>query len=233
MSKLYVAGDSFATLSKIQPMGISWSELLAKELNFDLINISKVGASNESICIQLDYIVEKISKNDRVVCFLTDSFRKTLAFSDKDLSNKHLLAYHSLHEDQNHIGDLEFQNEFYIESYTHLNCKKSKDAEFYFKSFYNYTYQKWLDVNLITGVVAKLKSITDNFLICSGGFDDSVYIDEPYCVTHNTFLINEKNFLNLSSSKILKMANDPNTCNHITLLGHQKIFRLLLNSVAG
>jgi hypothetical protein len=231
MSKLYIAGDSFATLSKTQPLGVSWSELLAKELNLELVNVSRVGASNESICIQLDYITERVLKDDLVVCLLTDSFRKTLPSSYKDLTKNHLLQYHSLHEDQNYIGDIVFQDEIYIEPYTHLNCTKSKDAEFYFKTFYNHTYQKWLEVNLITGMLAKLKSATDSFILCSGGFDDKIYSDNIYPVTNTTFLIEEKNFLHLSSSKILKLHSDAESCNHMSVLGHQTVFRLILKNL--
>ncbi len=231
MAKLYIAGDSFATLSKNQPIGSSWSELLAKELNFELINISKSGASNESICIQLDYIAECIEQNDKVVCFLTDSYRKTLPHSDKDLSTKHLLEFHSLHKNQNYTGDVKFQDECFIESYTHLNCRRSNNAKFYFKTFYNYTHQKWLDITLITGVLSKLKSVTDNFLIVSGGFDDAVYKDNEYIVTNNTFHIVDKNFLKLSSSTILKQSHERNSSNHISLLGHQKVFKILSKSI--
>ncbi len=233
MAKLYIAGDSFATLSKSQPVGSSWSELLAKELNLELVNISKSGASNESICIQLDYIANSISPNDKVICFLTDSFRKTLTYSDKDLSTKHLLEFHSLHKNQNYTGDIKFQDESFIESYTHINCSRFKDAKFYFKTFYNYTHQKWLDITLIIGVLTKLKTVTDNFLIVSGGFNDLVYTDKEFNVTNNTFLLDSKNFLKLSSSELLKTSVERGSCNHISLIGHQKIFRLILKSIAG
>jgi hypothetical protein len=231
MSKLYIAGDSFATLSKTQPLGVSWSELLAKHLNFDLVNISRVGASNESICIQLDYISERVFKDDLVICFLTDSFRKTLPLSDKDLTKTHLLYYHSLHEAQNYTIDIEYQTVAQLESYTHLNCKKSKDAEFYFKTFYNYSYQKWYETNLIIGTLTKLKSVTDNFVIFLGGFDDGVYLTEKYTVTHKNFYIDEKNFSDLSSNNILKLVLDEKSSNHISILGHQKVFRLILKNI--
>lgn len=227
MPTLYIAGDSYAALSKTQPIGSSWSELLASHLKYELTNISRIGASNETICIQLDYITEVIAPDDFVICVLTDSFRKTLPLTTKDLTDKHLLEYHSLHENQNFIGNIVFQGQAQaqLEPYTHLNCKKSKDAELYFKTFYNYTYQKWYETTLITGALSKLKNKTSRFVLFLGGFDDRVYLDNEYPVTNQTFCIEEEKFSKLSSNDWFKLHRDPKSANHISLLGHQKIFR--------
>lgn len=229
MPKLFVAGDSFASISKSQDIGCSWSELLAKELNAELVNVSRPGTSNESISIQIDYISERISKDDFLIVFLTDSFRKTFPKSDRDLSEKHLLQYHSLHTSQTFLGENIFAENSALNVYTHLNA--TGEYKNYFKTFYNYQYQKYIDTTLLTGALAKLKKKTEKFLVFSGGFNDEVY-SKPYPVSAEMFLLDQSNFHDLSSSKILKLTNEPKSINHICYLGHQKIFRYILQIVA-
>ena len=230
MPKLYVAGDSFACLSRTQDIGSSWSELLAVELNHELVNISRPGTSNESICIQIDWIANEVCIDDFIVIMLTDSFRKSFVNPDINLTEKHLLTYHSLHEGQRYLGEDIFQNEPYINVYTHLNAK-TEDAKFFFKNMYNYTYQKYLDITLISGALVKLKTKTDKFLVVSGGFNDEIYT-KPYHVTSDTFAINNSQFLDLSSSKILRISNDPKSYNHICIEGHKKISSLIYKFIA-
>lgn len=229
MPKLFVAGDSFASISKSQDIGCSWSELLAKELGFELVNLSRPGTSNESICIQIDYVSEKITNDDFLIVFLTDSFRKTFPEPEANLSEKHLLEYHSLHPMQNFVGDDIFDSDPALHVYTHLNAVD--EFKNYFKTFYNYHYHKYIDTTLITGALAKLKQKTDKFIVFSGGFNDEVY-SKPYPVTADMFLLDKDHFHDLSSSKIMKLTNEPKSINHICYLGHQKIFKYILQIVA-
>lgn len=231
MTKLFVAGDSFASLCKSQDLGSSWSELLAKELGHYLINISRPGVSNESISIQIDYIADKVTSNDLVIIFLTDSFRKTLVDSDADLTHKHLLEYHSLHESQNYVGDKLFQEVPTLKVYTHLNARKTSEANFYFKRLYNYQYQKYIDKTLLTGALCKLSTKTTRFKVVLNGFNDESYT-KPYWVRASTFCIKEENFINLPSSELLKSYYDPTSINHMSYAGHQKVYEILLNSIA-
>jgi hypothetical protein len=53
--KLMVAGCSFSAVSKILP-GTSWSEILAKRLEWDLINLARQGCSNGGVRIQIEEI---------------------------------------------------------------------------------------------------------------------------------------------------------------------------------
>jgi hypothetical protein len=230
MSRLYVAGDSFASLSKNQEIGVSWSELLAKELCCELVNISRPGASNESICIQLDWITKRVTDNDFVIILLTDSFRKTLVLPGSDISSKHLLNYHSLHKEQKYLGEDIFSDDPLINVYTHNNAN-TEYSKYFFKNMYNYTYQKYLDTTLITGSLTKLKSITDNFLVVSNGFNDEIY-SSPCQVTFDLFCINKSQFLDLSSSKMLKLGIDSKSYNHLSYDGHKKVFRLIYKSIA-
>jgi hypothetical protein len=51
--KLMVAGCSFSAVSKTLP-GTAWSEVLAKRLDWDLINLARQGCSNGGIRIQME-----------------------------------------------------------------------------------------------------------------------------------------------------------------------------------
>jgi hypothetical protein len=92
MQKLYIAGDSFASLANNQPIGNSWSEILANDLGLDLINVARPAASNFSIALQIQWIIEKITPDDFLIVFLTDNYRKTVVdLNTKKDNNKHLL----------------------------------------------------------------------------------------------------------------------------------------------
>jgi hypothetical protein len=53
--KLMVAGCSFSAVSRELP-GTAWSELLAKKLGWELVNLARQGCSNGGIRIQIDEI---------------------------------------------------------------------------------------------------------------------------------------------------------------------------------
>ena len=72
-NKLYIAGDSFASLSKNQSEGSSWSEILSNDLNLDLCTIARPAASNFSIALQIEWIIEKVKSNDLVIAFFNRS----------------------------------------------------------------------------------------------------------------------------------------------------------------
>lgn len=235
MPKLFVAGDSFASIVRSQEKNTSWSELLAEKLNYELINVSTPGASNESISIQIDWITAKVTPTDLVIIFLTDSLRKTITNSDANLSEKHLLEYHSLHHSQENINENIFQEKGNINSYTFVN-NKSSESEYYFKNYYNYDFQKFIDITLITGVLTKLKNKTNRFIVFSGGFNDEYYssfdfVSKTQDINGQIFNLDDRNFCDLSHIKILKLGSDSKSYNHLSDLGHKKLFRFIFNIV--
>ena len=70
MQKLYIAGDSFASLANNQPVGNSWSEILASDLSLDLINVARPASSNFSIALQIEWIIDRITPDDFLIVFL-------------------------------------------------------------------------------------------------------------------------------------------------------------------
>jgi len=57
MKKLVVCGDSFSYSDK----STDWPLILAKKLNYNLINLATIGASNINICFQIDYALKNIN----------------------------------------------------------------------------------------------------------------------------------------------------------------------------
>lgn len=55
MKKLMVAGCSFSAPSKTAP-GTSWSEKIANQLGWELVNLARQGCSNGGIRIQIEEI---------------------------------------------------------------------------------------------------------------------------------------------------------------------------------
>jgi hypothetical protein len=55
MKKIMVAGCSFSAVSATAP-GTAWSEVLAQELGWDLVNLARQGCSNGGIRIQIEEI---------------------------------------------------------------------------------------------------------------------------------------------------------------------------------
>lgn len=59
MTRLIVCGDSFNSLGNIKYPGTHWSEIVARELNLELINLAMPGCSSRAICYQLMYALRQ------------------------------------------------------------------------------------------------------------------------------------------------------------------------------
>ena len=79
MEKLWIYGDSFSVgsgLNKItNPPPPAWPDIIAKELNYKLVNRAKGGWSNSSIIQELCESMHKIKENDFVIIGATHSCR--------------------------------------------------------------------------------------------------------------------------------------------------------------
>ena len=58
MNKLVICGDSFSAISNTHP-GTSYSELLAKKLDWKLFNYARRGCSNGGIRLQIDQAIKQ------------------------------------------------------------------------------------------------------------------------------------------------------------------------------
>lgn len=224
MKKLYVAGDSFASLAKNQPVGNSWSEILANTLNCELVNVSRPAASNFSIALQIEWVIDRITHDDFLIVFLTDHYRKTLVDLDvKKDDSKHLLEYHSIHDEQRANDILRYSlNPRLIASTIHHQGKTKE----YYRDWFDVDIQQVEDKLILTGIFAKLSNVTDKFLVCKGG-----YGAEKDCTSHKTFCIKKHQFVNYTS-KFMSGLSEPTTyINHLDDITHQKLAVLLKNKI--
>jgi hypothetical protein len=220
MQKLYIAGDSFASLSNIQSIGNSWSEILANDLGLDLINVARPAASNFSIALQIDWITDRITPDDFLIVFLTDHYRKTLVNLDTEKDdNKHLLEYHSIHDEQRPSTILQYSSEPRLISSTIHHQGRTKE---YYRDWFDVEIQEIEDRLILTGVFAKLSTITDKFLVCKGG-----YGKEKDCTSHKTFCIKKHQFVNYTSIFMTMLSEPTLYINHLDDMTHKKLVVLL------
>ena len=222
MNKLYIAGDSFATLSITQENGVSWSEILASKLGLELVNVAIAGCSNFSIAIQLDCITQQATKDDAVIIMLTDHYRKTLVNStDAKIDSTPLLLHHLFHHKQRVQIEL---SDIILKATTIINAD-SNERDFY-KKWFHPVVQEFEDTLVIIGALTKLSSVTNNYIVCLGGFGNQVY-DANDTISHKTFFIKESNFLKLSSKQLSNMAENDIAINHMDELLHKKVAGVL------
>ncbi len=251
MQKLYIAGDSFASLSNIQPIGNSWSEILANDLGLDLINVARPASSNFSIALQIDWIIDRITPDDFLIVFLTDHYRKTLVDLDiKKDDNKHILEHHCLHGEQRPSTILQYSSEPRLIASTIHHQGRAKE---YYRDWFDVEIQEIEDRLILTGVFAKLSTVTDKFIVCTGGYDfvkNDTWMktwmkarksgmpgphlkrsDKKEDVTHQTFCIQEHQFVNYTSKVMLGLSEPSNYINHLDDMTHKKLAVLLKKKI--
>jgi len=214
MNKLYIAGDSFATLSKNQLIGSSWSEILAEQYNFKLVNVSRVAASNFSIAIQLDWITSKVTENDFVIVLLTDHTRQTLVNLDVEKESKsHLIEYHSEYDTQRTSEEINLSSKPRLISSTIHHTGKTKS---FYRDWFDVEVQEFQDRLVLTGAFAHLSEKTKRFLVCKGGYSEAS--SEKFC-------LDENNYVSLTAQTMKNWSEPLNseTSNHMDSMAHKKV----------
>ena len=239
MQKLYIAGDSFASLANNQPVGNSWSEILASDLSLDLINVARPASSNFSIALQIEWIIDRITPDDFLIVFLTDHYRKTLVNLDTEKDdNKHILEYHSLHDEQRPSTILQYSATPRLIASTIHHQDRTKE---YYRDWFDVEIQAIEDRLILTGIFAKLSTVTDKFIVCAGGYrrcgPNFKNSEKPnrYCkkedVNHQTFCIQEHQFVNYTSKFMLGLSESSNYINHLDDMTHKKLAVLLKRKI--
>ncbi len=224
MQKLYVAGDSFASLAKDQPVGNSWSEILAEKLGATLVNVARPAASNFSVALQIEWIIDRITPDDFLIVFLTDHYRKTLVNLDTEKDEtKHLLEYHSIHEDQRPTDSVNYSSEPRLIASTIHHTGRTKE---YYRDWFDVDIQQVEDRLILTGVFAKLSTVTDKFIVCKGG-----YGREKDCTGHKTFCIKKHQYVNYTSKFMSQLSESTKYINHLDDITHQKLAVLLKRKI--
>ncbi len=221
MKKLYICGDSFASLVHNQEQGKSWSEIVATKQSLVLENLARPAASNVSIAMQIDYLLPSITNNDLVIILLTDHFRLTVATSPV-AHNKPLLPQMRAHEQQ------QSHPVYQGDSLLSVNITNPKWQK-YFEHGYDPLIQHFVELHTLRSLITQLKAKTDNYLIISGGWGRKLTVSNNIV---ELFQVPESAVLSLTQEQ-MSALNIGNTAhiNHLDNMGHAKLANIILTKL--
>lgn len=231
MSTLYIAGDSYASLANNQTIGDSWSELLAKALNADLVNVARPAASNFSIAIQIDWITNRIQSDDYVAIFLTDCYRESLPNQTIPISEpiKPLIERFSVHPLQRPYEGITYSDSEELVSASFVT-KPPFDKE------YREFYKKWFDPELasfknrmvIVGALSFLSAKTTKYVVCAGGFEN---LSNNSAITKEELNLSSDNFCEVTRAWLRNTSAPVGYINHIDESTHIQLANLLCKKI--
>ena len=192
--KLGVCGDSFYASLKEDSIypghGLHFTELVAKELNCDLITYARGGCSNQAIRLQIDEVIKH--QPDFVIVGITSSDRIEIPYKEQgkidygkkvndDCYNKELGIYNIDYQnfaDQSSIHEGFIKNTPTLRSETIINIlngtinlynpiskEMTKSVEYYFDFMYDSGWKKQQDSWIIANGVHKLIENNINFCV--------------------------------------------------------------------
>ena len=230
MKRLFVAGDSFASLCRIQEPGNSWSEILASKLEAELINLARPGASNTAIAIQIDYITEKVDIDDYVVVFLTSHNRATLP-NNTITTNKPLLERFDVAPNQVPYSGIEYSNTKSLITSLFTDDSAHKETQEYYKKYFDPDLAYFTDRMIIAGAMKLLSDKNDNFIVLSGGFKvGSSRLNLE--LSANEIGLNEHHFINHTWSRMLGIGENADYVNHMNDVAHSYLASFLYKKIA-
>ena len=148
MKTVYICGDSFAVPD--QEYGECWVDLLSAHV--DIVNLSKVCASNLMISKQVDYAISK--KPDYIICLGTSSTRQDIMY------NGELISY-SIHS---------------INDTTKFNQTEKDVLKTHAVKFFNLDISVYLNQCVIENTLQKLVDSSVPFIFDRGGFEHRSFV---------------------------------------------------------
>ena len=231
MTTLYIAGDSYASIANNQTVGDSWSELLAKALGVELVNIARPAASNFSIAIQIEWILNRIQPDDYVAIFLTDCYRESLPSQTILISEpcKPLLERYSVHPLQR-----PYEGIAYSEPEELINASFVTMPPF--DKEYREFYKKWFDPELaffknrmvIIGALSLLAAKTKKYVVCAGGFET---LSDNRAITWEELNLPPENFCEVTRAWLRNTSAPVEYINHIDESTHIQLANLLCKKI--
>jgi hypothetical protein len=225
MSTLYIAGDSYASIANNQTIGNSWSELLAKTLDAELVNVARPAASNLSIAIQIEWIVNRITEDDYAVVFLTDHYRETLP-NQTITTTKSLLEKHSVYDTQVPYQGVNYSDPAELVSSIFTDTPSHKEYQSFFKQWFNPDLAYFRDRMVIIGSTTLLATKTKKYVVCAGGFANGR--DEPVTSLSGIDLhLPPENFCDITAGWLNNTSARTTYINHMDDLTHIQLANLL------
>ena len=162
---IYICGDSFACSDA--EYGPSWVDLLSEKLNNNLVNLSRVGASNLQISLQVGSAIEQGAKY--IIYLATSSVRNDVAFQQANTGP--LLARYTDLVSADSSKDLISYSIPTIFNAKVFNAQQIEFLKRYHTEFFDIDLAVYQNQMIIEGTLSMLKSSGISFQFDRGGFE--------------------------------------------------------------
>jgi hypothetical protein len=221
MNRLYICGDSFASLDIDQAPGKSWSEIIATKQSLVLENLARPAASNVTIAMQIDFLLPNLNAEDLVIILLTDHFRLTVATAPLTYSEQ-LLTQMAPHERQ------QAHTAYQGNSMLSVNITNPKWQK-YFEHGYDPVIQHFVELHTLRSLITQLKTITSNYLIISGGWARKLAVSDDLA---ELFQVPKSAVLSLAQEQMSALnIGDTVYINHLDDMAHAKLANIILTKL--
>lgn len=169
MKYVYVCGDSFGSIDP-EYGTLSWTEILAQKLpdNMQLVNLSKVCASNLHIALQVDRAIE--SRAYFIIYLATTSTRYNVEIRPTQHYDKLLDRFVDITLLSN-LADLTSYSSRSLDSTTQFNNQQLEILRTYHSEFSNLDLDIYQNELVIHATLSKLVESNCKFLFDQGGFE--------------------------------------------------------------
>lgn len=173
MKYVYVCGDSFGSIDPEYGTH-SWTEVLADRLadRAQLINLSKVCASNLQIALQVDQAIDQ--QATFIVYLATTSTRYNVEIRPRQYHNKLLDRFVNIVK-QDNSKDLTSYSSHSLDSTTQFNSQQLELLRKYHSEFSNLDLDVYQNELIIHATLSKLVESYCPFLFDQGGFEHTSF----------------------------------------------------------
>lgn len=181
---VYVCGDSFGCSDP--EYGTSWVDTLKEKLHGDLVNQSRVCASNVQIGLQVETAISQ--QASYIIYLATSSIREDVRLASAT-TNKSLLDRFVDITDPDKTKDLTSYSVQSLNSTTVFDNSQLNVLKQYHSDFFDIDLAVYKNELLIEGVLSKLKSSGIPFTFDQGGFEHPSFLNvkKNYFATYNEY----------------------------------------------
>lgn len=179
MNTLYICGDSYG-VSDWQ-YGQCWVDILTQKISdrFNVVNLSKVCASNLQISTQIDFAISK--KADFIIYLMTSSTREDV--THKQSVEKNIFKRYTDISNQTLETDLTSYSIFSLDHTTILSENQLALLRQYHGEFFDMDLTIYKNEIIIEGILSRLAASNIPFIYDQGGFENTKFsntIDKIY-----------------------------------------------------
>ena len=161
--KIICCGDSFFSLDKQWP-NTHFSELLVQKLNASLENYAKLGASNFTIALQLEYAITQ--NPDLIIVGFTSVDRIEIPFDRYRIPDGIL---NIKYDTNNKLPSFYNDRSTTVLSNSFPNLKQTDAVKLYISELYDPELKRQHDFFIISGLLRKLEKLDIRYVFTRGG----------------------------------------------------------------